>query len=512
MKSKRVLFLIYYLIVPVLIFAQGRNNNWLVGYNSGITPPFNTCERAKIYFPSGNISIQPMLNSKMNFLATEGNISDKNGNLLISSNGYWIANAFGDTMLNGTGLNPGALVNASSNCHCINMFNSNLILPFPSDSNKYILFHTIANYNASLSSTELFYTIVDMNLDGGLGGITLKNQIAFQDTLMWAISAVKHANGRDWWVLMIKDNSDKIFKVLVTPNGIESVTSQNVGGIRNYHTSVGQSVFSSDGKKFAYSSVYIDTSTFNNISNLRLFDFDRCSGLLSNYRNYATSNYYASVGVSFSNNSQYLYAATVHNILQINTNSLNPTVDTVAINDGYFSPVSPFQTDFYTMYLADDGRIYSTSGNGVLDIHYINYPDSAGLACDVHQHALHLPCFNARSIPNHPNYELGADSGSVCDTLQLTIKNLDFRKQKSIIQINPNPVEDYFYINYDLNVRDNALFVLYNGFGNEVLRRSLYGSMKTLLVHCEELVNGVYFYTSTVRNKIVDSGKVVVVK
>ncbi|MBL0047096.1 MAG: T9SS type A sorting domain-containing protein [Bacteroidetes bacterium] len=511
MKAIQIKILILTLIVSNA-FGQGRKNNWLVGYNSG-TSPVTTCERAKISFNTGSTVIQPQTTRKINFLATEGNISDRSGNLLFSSNGVWIADAFGDTMQNGTGLNPGPMVNSMSNSYCLNLLNANLIIPYPGDSLKYILFHTVGNYNASLSATELFYTVIDMNLNGGLGGVIAKNQIAFNDTLMWSISAVKHANGRDWWVLMVKDNSDIIYKVLVTPFGIQNVSSQSMGGVLNYKNSVGQSCFSPDGKKFAYSSGYVDmTGGIHYITDVRVFDFDRCSGSITNYHLFSTSNFEAAGGVCFSSSSRYLYVSTVAHVFQIDANAISPTVDTVAVNDGYYSPIPPFQSDFFLQYLAEDGRIYITSGNSVIDFHYINKPDSAGPTCDVRQHALHLPCFGWRSIPNHPNYELGADSGSVCDTLQLGIMNAEFQIQNEVIRINPNPASDYFYINYNLTVNDIALFVLYDAYGKEVLRRNLYGAMHTLLVNYLELENGVYYYTVLLSNKIVDRGKVAVVR
>jgi hypothetical protein len=145
----------------------------------------------------------------------------------------------------------------------------------------------------------------------------------------------------------------------------------------------------------------------------------------------------------------------------------------------------------------------------------INYPDSGGATCDFSPFSVYLGGNRTYyGLPNNPNYDLGADSGSVCDTLMLSgqAQALKTKEERNLIRINPNPVEDFFYINYELNLRDISLFVLYNALGHEVLRRSLYGTMKTLLVQCKELTNGVYFYTSTVSNKIVDRGKVVVVK
>jgi hypothetical protein len=66
-------------------------------------------------------------------------------------------------------------------------------------------------------------------------------------------------------------------------------------------------------------------------------------------------------------------------------------------------------------------RFISSSGNSVIDIHYIDNPDSGGMACNVMQHALHLPCYSARGNVNHPNYYLGRLQGSPCDTLQWTV-------------------------------------------------------------------------------------------
>ncbi|MBK8875799.1 MAG: hypothetical protein IPN13_18575 [Bacteroidetes bacterium] len=101
------------------------------------------------------------------------------------------------------------------------------------------------------------------------------------------------------------------------------------------------------------------------------------------------------LGLVFSSNSKYLYACTARKIIQLNTDTSDvaASMDTVAIYDGYAYPYPFLQTLFWTMYLAADGKIYITSGNSVIDMHYINHPDSAGIACDVQQHALPLPCY-----------------------------------------------------------------------------------------------------------------------
>ena len=235
--------------------GQGVNNLWLIGYQSGLDT-YSTSKRATLDFQSGTLNIIPT-NSKMRLDETEGNIADSNGNLLMYSNGIWIANATGDTMMNGNNLNPGPFA-LNHIKYGSPVPYGNLFLPWPGDTSKFVLFHMVGNYGlSSLASTELFYSIIDHNLAGGLGGVTLKNQIVFQDTLTWGIGACKHANGRDWWIVTIKDNSNELIKVLLTPSGILSVTKQTINSLNSYSGSNCQPVFSPDGKKFAFTTSHI---------------------------------------------------------------------------------------------------------------------------------------------------------------------------------------------------------------------------------------------------------------
>ncbi|MBK7971346.1 MAG: hypothetical protein IPK08_21770 [Bacteroidetes bacterium] len=76
----------------------------------------------------------------MVFKGTQANISDAGGNLLMSSNGIWIASATGDTMLNGGGLNPSPFTSNWPNGFPLSF--GNVILPFPNNTNNFILLHT----------------------------------------------------------------------------------------------------------------------------------------------------------------------------------------------------------------------------------------------------------------------------------------------------------------------------------------------------------------------------------
>ncbi len=90
------------------------------------------------------------------------------------------------------------------------------------------------------------------------------------------------------------------------------------------------------------------------------------------------------------------------------------------------------------MYLAANGKIYVSSGSSVKHLHEMNYPASAGIACDVQLHNVFTNCFFI-GVPNHPNYYLGRLIGSPCDTLTSINDPLeyDFR-----FKVFPNPVMD----------------------------------------------------------------------
>ena len=66
------------------------------------------------------------------------------------------------------------------------------------------------------------------------------------------------------------------------------------------------------------------------------------------------------------------------------------------------------------------------------------------MACDFCQHCIVLPVLNAFTIPSYPNYYLGADSGSVCDTLHTGLPVLPLTV--SAFSVFPNPATEVLYI------------------------------------------------------------------
>jgi hypothetical protein len=407
--------LIFAVFMPLLVQGQ-MNNTWLIGNDPVLT-------KARIVFDSTSYNLIVPDNRQITFRGTEATISSSNGNLLMSSNGVQIADATGNTMMNGDSLNPGMEVNGNPRGLLLDY--ANIFLPYPDDTTKYVLFHHTCDWDGtSYPAYEVFYSVIDMTMNGGMGGVdsSQKNVVALQDTLGWGLAACRHANGRDWWIVVLKNQSDIAFTILFTPSGVANVNMQH-GGL--------------------------------------------------------------GFGCTFSPNSQFVYVSSTQYIYQINTNTL--LVDTVATYDGYYSPYTwCCPTTFWTMYLAANGKIYITSGSSVQHIHEMNYPDSAGVACDLQQHAINLGVWSFRAVPNHPNYYLG------CDTTQTTcpclitgineIKQHDFK-----FSISPNPNKRQF---------QNNLFAYHKIKGIlEVFDINGKASLQTKLAPVE--YNAVYILTKT---------------
>src|SRR5699024_1055450 len=124
---------------------------------------------------------------------TEGSssISDKDGYLLFYTDGITIYNANHEVMQNGTGLFGHTSTTQSA-----------LIVPQPNHPKIYYLFTLDAqagffyddDYDPTVS-TGLSYSVIDMTLDGGLGGV-LPNQknIILETPMTEKITTTYHSN------------------------------------------------------------------------------------------------------------------------------------------------------------------------------------------------------------------------------------------------------------------------------------------------------------------------------
>jgi hypothetical protein len=494
---KRLIIAIFALLQSVAGFSQGYNHNFLLGYY----PVINAI--AEIDSFNFNVFTQVR---KMRFTESQANISDSAGNLLFYTNGCWIANAIGDTMVNGNHLNPSDFYDSFCT-YGYPLANAQIILPFPDSLNKYILFHQTGD--VSVYSRKLYYSIIDMSLDSGRGAVTQKNQIAFSDSLVFGVTACKHANGRDWWVAILKDSSDVVFTLLLTPNGITNIQQHHLNVPMHTSFSSIQS-FSPNGTKYAYitmSPTGIMSKPYKR--DIRLFDFDRCSGLFSNSKYSLLPDSIYGLGLSFSANSEVLYQNSQINIYQYDLKVPNVWLSQQLVAQFDTFSVGGY-TDFCFMNLAANGKIYIAPCNGAIFLNVIDQPDSVGLSCNILQHYIQTLCYIGPQHINHPNYYLG------CDTTQTTcpclitgineIKQYDFR-----FSISPNPSNGSFKIIYLLPQNKSGTLQIFDINGKQVYKQNLPPWSTVQYISLPKLANGVYNCTITSNNERVHK-KLVVLK
>ena len=281
------------------LVAQKEAGNWFFGVNAGLD------------FNSGT----PMNLSGSELISNEGcaTISDRNGNLLFYSDGNTIWNRSHNILQNGDNL----LGHHSST-------QAALIIPKPGSRTLYYVV-TVDKPNYYLTEDDpisgINYTLVDMTLDGGLGGVVNNqknehlvtynpnNSTENEFKCSEKITAVLHADGISYWA--ITHFIDKFYAFKIDYNGIHatpviSSTGQTVNpalddeGINK--TAIGYLKVSPNGKKLAiaHSSTTAGSprTGTKKSGKVFLYDFNAANGSVTNVQSLISSEY--PYGVEFS--------------------------------------------------------------------------------------------------------------------------------------------------------------------------------------------------------------------
>lgn len=325
MKTSNKIIYFFFIILSASVFAQGEANNWYFGSKAGIT--FN------------NGSPQALTDSEM--ITQEGcaTLSDASGQLLFYTNGVTVYNKNHDIMPNGTGLMGHVSTTLSAT-----------IVPLPGSNHLYYIF----TLDAQSGSNGFRYSIVDLNLNNGLGAVTqTKNQLIYTPSTE-KVSVVKHANNVDYWIVSHGVFSNTFYCHLLTSTGLStSPVTNNIGAFIGNLYAIGSMKFSPDGSKIA---MCHSVSTPSN-SYVEMFDFDKSTGILSNHINISTSEY-KPYGVEFSPNGLMLYIS----VNFINDNSAIYQYDLSASNIGSSKITiyeeSDLSINIGALQLGPDGKIY----------------------------------------------------------------------------------------------------------------------------------------------------------
>ncbi len=391
-----------------IVYAQKQNATWAFGYKCGID--FNDSSTVKI-FPIKTYGFE---NSAC--------ISNGSGKLILylgdSSPGTYKRSIINkEHLIVEGGLNV--------NTH-ISFAGSVLFLPNPNDSAVYYFFNLGENSGCPWSCLSLYYSSIDMNENNGDGKVTIKDRLLLNGPFKEGVAAVKHANGKDWWLIAHEQNQDslcsnKFYKILIGSFGILGPFTQEIGTMNCagvYLHGHGEIKFSQDGNHMV----------FTNIEDkiIDLYDFNRCTGNLFNYRQVDNNilSDYAPYSSEFSNNGKVLYISS-----NMGYGAITNLEDRIYQYDLTASDISSTRTKIYgdsthyyvfgQLQIAPNGKIYVAYGSpwsGIDSLNFYNQnlcvvtqPDSLGLACDFQPFSFFLGDSSASmgDMPNIPNYGLG---------------------------------------------------------------------------------------------------------
>ncbi|NOY51955.1 MAG: hypothetical protein GXO88_15500, partial [Chlorobi bacterium] len=367
----KILINIIFLFLANNIIGQNQANVWHFGKHAGVD--FNTGESVAGKGPYETLRASAVM-------------CDSLGNLLFSTNAEKIYNRNDLVMQNGDGLEGHNFGSQAA-----------LIIQKPGSQNLYYVF-TTGFVQGWTFQTGLYYSVVDMGLDGSLGGVTDEKNVLLSEA--WdavdKIVAARHGNGRDVWVVARKFNDDGYAAFLVTGDGVPAGAVFSPSIDRGYKVCQGNMKISPD-KKHLVAAYFADGGYFEK-PDIEICSFNDVTGdidLLYTLRFYAGSGLPDEPwGVEFSPDSKYLY-------LSIFTEGGLNVVDIYQLDMRHYEDSAQFfdtrikvaeGVPGLSLQLARDGKIYCTGPDyGFYDyLSVINRPWERGTACQYQQDAVYL--------------------------------------------------------------------------------------------------------------------------
>ncbi len=367
LKKACILICIFF-STATLLSQNAETENWYFGELSGLN-----------FAPQENPNV--LTNSNMAAPAGCSSISDIDGNLLFYTNGKTIWDSSHNIMVNGD--------NIFGN---LNSAQNSIVIPIYGLNNIYYLFTVAPN--------GLFYAIIDMSLNNGLGEVTNFNIPVLESVGVGKLTAVHHADGESIWLMTTRKNENDIYTSFynykINTNGVieNPVISDGL-----FYEGITQGImkYSPDGSRLAVTNIR-PTSLDKHIS---LFDFDNGTGLLSNRINVLTSFTFFEIvsayGVEFSNDSKKLYATLIRQ------GDFSPDTGGIVEDSEKRSFLYQYNAEFTnvsgnssllheqlddlipgSIQLAKNGKVYravsQNEGNGLNFLGAVNNPNEVGFA------------------------------------------------------------------------------------------------------------------------------------
>ena len=278
-----------------------------------------------------------------------------------------------------------------------------LIVHNPGNPNQYYVF-TVAKAN---TNGGIFYSVVDMTLDNGLGAVVAgqKRITLHPFGVAEKLSAVYHADQKQVWLVGHRANNltpavnDEFVAFLITETGITTTPVVSKVGTGFHQFKEGQMKISPDGTKIAQ--VQSQGNVGPNV--FEVFNFNNTTGVISPpILSIADrfSSFSSLWGVEFSPNSKLIYVTEKEARARLYQFNLEAG-DQQAIRDSetIFGDIVNGET-FYGLQAGPDGKIYMAHNNR--DYHsVVEYPNNLGTAAGFsYQVAGPVAATSNQSFPN----------------------------------------------------------------------------------------------------------------
>ena len=359
---RQKVFIILFCFIHFFSHSQGEWNNWYFGWF------------AAMKFVAGNPVPLPASPMFQNGGIIGASVSDSSGNILFYSNGLDIYNRNDIIMPNGSGLLGGL-----ANCQAI------VAVPHPGNINQYYIF-TVGFSGTPGPIVGLYYSLLDMQLDGGLGDIVpwSKNiPLQMGDSAVNQLTSIRHQNNKFVWVVALRHGINKQYLAyLIDSSGIHEPPVVSNSGLKQPIRAGSFPIRISPLGNYLICS---DTA-FSEVCS-----FDKSTGIITplfTFNPYFLgSSYYRIYGKEFSTDSKYLYVT-------------NQQYNSPVFQYDITSPdsISFMQSQVFigneagvNLQSGPDGKIYLNSYNFLSDSLYrINYPSMEGLGCGYEKNAFCL--------------------------------------------------------------------------------------------------------------------------
>ncbi|MDJ0645296.1 MAG: hypothetical protein QNJ57_04855 [Flavobacteriaceae bacterium] len=381
--SKPTLFFLLFLSLHFLASAQLQNANWYFGHQAGLN------------FNDGSLPPTILTNNAMFANGSSVSVSDNSGNLLFYTNGINVWNNTHQLMTNGLSLNGNTEINQSV-----------IIVPDPNNANAYYI---ITNSGDVMGQSGLYYSLVDMSLDSGLGAVdaTKKNILLIENNCK-NLTTILNPNDNTYWVIAFgKDNVSQkngtFFSFKVDTLGINLVNQATFAFTLNegLENTDGQLKIAPDGQSLALSYNTVGegrNGEFAEAQSLFLFNFDNSTGLVSQLNDTISidDNLY-SYGIEFSPDSNLLYVTTTN---EFNLGNSVGRIHQIQYKDAMSTPQLIYDSTqpIYGLQTAIDGKIYAVNSSGTLGV--INTPNIVGNGANYVSIAIDLaPAIAVKELP-----------------------------------------------------------------------------------------------------------------